>query len=151
MSLFDKMVESLNAGQVEIKNQVTRLKHRKFMEATVAVCALISVSSNGASEEERNKMIKIMSKSKELSVFAPDEITEFFNTLVDGFLFDLDVGQGEAMKYVVQIKDQLDFSQLAVRVGIAVAKSDGHFDESERKVVGNICTNLGLNPNDYIS
>lgn len=53
-------------------------------------------------QAKKKEMIKIMSKSKELSVFDLDEI---INYLVDGFLFDLDADQSEAMKNLVQIKD----------------------------------------------
>ena len=69
--------------------------------------------------------------------------------MVDGFSFDQDIGKGEAMKYVVLLKDKPESAQLALRVGIAVAKSDGDFDPEERKVACNICAVLGFNPADY--
>ena len=94
-------------------------------------------------------MINFINQSSELKVFDNKEIIDFFNKLADGFSFDLDIGKGEAMKYIARLKDQPDAAQLAVRVGIAVAKSDGDFDDSEKQIVSEVCVVLGLNSSDY--
>ncbi|EBV1760367.1 Tellurium resistance protein TerB, partial [Salmonella enterica subsp. enterica serovar Newport] len=40
-------------------------------------------------------------------------------------------------------------AQLAVRVGIAVAKSDGNFDQDEQKAVKEIAAALGFDPAEF--
>ena len=149
MSFLNKVRSAINAGQEELIAQVGRFKNKKFMEGTVAVCACISMASNGASADEKQKMINFINQSSELKVFDNKEIIDFFNKLADGFSFDLDIGKGEAMKYIARLKDQPDAAQLAVRVGIAVAKSDGDFDDSEKQIVSEVCAVLGLNSSDY--
>ena len=147
--IFDKVKSTLSAGREELTAQVSRYKNRKFMEGTVAVCACISSASNGVSSEEKQKMIAFIQQSPELKVFETKEIIEFFNSLAASFDFDTDIGKGESMKFIVRLKDQADEAQLAFRVGIAVAKSDGDFDDAEKAVAREICSALGLNPADY--
>ena len=149
MSFFDKVKNAVNAGRDELQSQVGRFKNRKFMEGTVAVCACISMASNGAGSEEKQKMLQFIQQSPELNVFDTNEVITFFNKLADGFAFDSDIGKGEAMKFIVRLKDQPDAAQLAVRVGIAVAKSDGDFDDMEKTVAREICLALGFSPTDY--
>ncbi len=149
MSLFEKLKDAINQGREELATQVGRFKNKKFMEGTVAVCACISMASNDASDEEQKKMLSFIENSQELKIFNSFEIIEFFNKLSSGFSLDKDIGKGEAMKYISRLKDQPDAAQLAVRVGIAVAKSDGNFDESEKEMVREICVVLGFHPGDF--
>ncbi|MGF1686525.1 tellurite resistance TerB family protein [Photobacterium japonica] len=149
MSFFKKVKDAVNAGHSELTNQVGRFKNRKFMEGTVAVCACISMASDGASAEEKQKMMSFIQQSEELAVFDVKEVIGFFNTLATGFEFDVDIGKGEAMKYVMRLKDQPDAAQLALRVGIAVAKSDGDFDDSEKAIAREICVALGFSTSEY--
>lgn len=149
MSFFNKVRSAVNAGRTELANQVTRFKNRKFMEGTVAVCAFIAAASNGVSSEEKQKMIGFIKNSDELKVFDTDEVITFFQKIVSGFEFDADIGKGEALKYIVALKDDAGAVQLALRVGVAVAKSDGDFDQDEQAAVKEICLALGLNPLDF--
>ena len=149
MSIFNKIKNAVSAGQSELASQVSRFKNRKFMEGTVAVCACISMASNGASAEEKQKMVGFIQQSKDLAVFDVQEVITFFNELATGFEFDIDIGKGEAMKYVMRLKDQPDAAQLALRVGIAVAKSDGDFDDQEKAIAREICQALGFSTDEY--
>lgn len=149
MSFFEKIKNAVFAGRDELTAQVGRFKNKKFMEGTVAVCACISMASNGASTEEKQKMISFIKQSPELKMFETNDIISFFNTLTDAFAFDCDIGKGEAMKFIVRLKDQTDAAQLALRVGIAVAKSDGDFDDKEKETAREICVALGFNPTDF--
>lgn len=72
-----------------------------------------------------------------------------FNKLVTSFDFDLEIGKGETMKYILALKDQPEAAQLALRVGIAVAKSDGNFDDDEKSAVREIARSLGFDPAEF--
>jgi tellurite resistance protein TerB len=149
MSFFNKIKGAVLSGAGDFATGVAKFKNKKFMEGTVAVCAIISMASEGASAEEKQKMIGFIQQSEELAVFDVNEVIKFFNKLVDGFAFDQDIGKGEAMKYVVLLQDKPDAAQLALRVGIAVAKSDGDFDAQEKEAARDICNALGFNPTEY--
>ncbi|MDR0217899.1 MAG: tellurite resistance TerB family protein [Enterobacteriaceae bacterium] len=149
MSFLNKIKSALNAGREELTNQVGRFKNKKFMEGTVAVCAHVAMASNGVSSEEKQKMVGFIKNSPELKVFDTTEIIEFFNKLVSSYEFDKDIGKGEAMKYIMALKQQPDAAQLALRVGIAVAKSDGDFDQDEKNAALEICNALGFVPAEF--
>ncbi|CDG89500.1 tellurite resistance TerB family protein [Xenorhabdus bovienii] len=149
MSFLNKIKTAFSAGREELTNQVGRFKNRKFMEGTVAVCAHIAMASNGVSSEEKQKMVGFIKNSPELKVFDTTEIIEFFNKLVSSYEFDADIGKGEAMKFIMVLKPQPEAAQLALRVGIAVAKSDGDFDNDEKTAAREICTTLGFTPADF--
>ncbi|CNE52939.1 tellurite resistance TerB family protein [Yersinia nurmii] len=149
MSFFNKVKGAFNTGRAELTKQVSRFKNKKFMQGTVAVCARISVASGGVSAEEKQKMIGFLRASDELSVFDTSEVIEFFNKLVSSFDFDLEIGKGETMKHILALKDQPEAAQLAIRVGIAVAKSDGDFDQDEQQAVREIAVALGFEPAEF--
>ncbi|CAK9885514.1 MAG: DnaJ-like protein DjlA [Candidatus Erwinia impunctatus] len=149
MSFFNKVKEALNSGRAELTRQVGRFKNKKFMQGTVAVCARISVANGVVSCEEKQKMMGFLQNSEELEVFDTNEVIDFFNKLVTSFDFDIEIGKGETMKYILALKDQPEAAQLALRVGIAVAKSDGDFDQDEQNAVREIASALGFSPADF--
>ncbi|WP_318370512.1 tellurite resistance TerB family protein [Enterobacter sp.] len=149
MSIFDKVKGALSTGREELTRQVGRFKNKKFMQGTVAVCARIAVSSDGVSAEEKQKMMGFLRSSDELKVFDTKEVIDFFNKLVSSFDFDMEIGKGETMKYILALKDQPEAAQLALRVGIAVAKSDGNFDADEQKSAREIAVALGFEPAEF--
>lgn len=149
MSIFDKVKGALSTGREELTRQFGRFKNKKFMQGTVAVCARIAVSSDGVSAEEKQKMMGFLRSSDELKVFDTKEVIDFFNKLVSSFDFDMEIGKGETMKYILALKDQPEAAQLALRVGIAVAKSDGNFDADEQKSAREIAVALGFEPAEF--
>lgn len=149
MSFFNKVKEAFSTSRDELTKQVSRFKNKKFMQGTVAVCARIAVASDGVSAEEKQKMIGFLQASDELKVFETTEVIEFFNKLIASFDFDIEIGKGETMKYILALKDQPEAAQLAIRVGIAVAKSDGDFDQDEQKAVREIVAALGFESAEF--
>lgn len=149
MGLFDKVKSTFTASRAELVKQVGRYKNKKFMQGTVAVCARIAVSSDGVSAEEKQKMMGFLRSSEEMKVFDTNEVIDFFNKLVSSFDFDMEIGKGETMKYILALKDQPEAAQLAVRVGIAVGKSDGNFDPDEQAAAREIIAALGFSAEEF--
>ncbi|MGG8094540.1 tellurite resistance TerB family protein [Klebsiella aerogenes] len=149
MGLFDKVKSTFTASREELVKQVGRYKNKKFMQGTVAVCARIAVSSDGVSAEEKQKMMGFLRSSEEMKLFDTNEVIDFFNKLVSSFDFDMEIGKGETMKYILALKDQPEAAQLAVRVGIAVGKSDGNFDPDEQAAAREIIAALGFSAEEF--
>ncbi len=149
MGLFDKVKSTFTASREELVKQVGRFKNKKFMQGTVAVCTRIAVSSDGVSAEEKQKMMGFLRSSEEMKVFDTNEVIDFFNKLVSSFDFDMEIGKGETMKYILALKDQPEAAQLAVRVGIAVGKSDGNFDPDEQAAAREIIAALGFSAEEF--
>ncbi|MGL6176324.1 MAG: Tellurium resistance protein TerB, partial [Vibrionaceae bacterium] len=68
MSIFKQAQNALAAGREELANQVSRFKNKKFMEATVSICAYIAMASDGADADEKKKMMAFIKNSEELKV-----------------------------------------------------------------------------------
>lgn len=149
MSVFDKIKAGFTAGRDELAKQVGRFKNRKFLEGTIAVCVGVAMSSDGVSSEEKQKMLGFIKSSPELRVFETNEVVEVFNSVMTSFEFDPEVGKGEAMKIIMRLKSNPEELQLAIRVAIAVAKSDNDFDQKEQDYIRGVCKSVGLNPADF--
>lgn len=149
MSFLNKLKDAVSQGRSELTKQVGRFKNRAFLEGTVAICARIAVASDGVSQEEKQKMMGFLKSSPELSVFDTSDVISLFEKMIHSYDFDFDVGKGETMKRILALKDKPEQAQLAVRVGIAVAKSDGNFDDAEKNEVREICSALGFNAVDF--
>lgn len=149
MGFFDKLKDGFNSGRAELTKQVGRYKNKTFLEGTIAVCARIAVASDGVSSEEKQKMIGFLRASPELSVFETTEVITMFEKMVSSYDFDYEIGKGETMKYILALKSKPEQAQLAVRVGIAVAKSDGNFDDQEKANAREIIAALGFQDQEF--
>ncbi len=149
MSFLEQLKDAVKHSADDLTASVSKFKNRKFMEAVVSICAIVSLADGEVSASEKQKMIGFFKQSKELEAFDVKEVISFFNVLLEGFEFDHEIGKGEAMKYILRLKEKPEAAQLAIRVGLAVAKSDDNFDQDEQKAVREVCAALGLNPSDY--
>lgn len=149
MSFLKSVKKAIASGRDSVVTQVGRYKNKTFMQGVVAVCARVAVADGTVSAEEKQKMIGFLKSSAELKVFNTDEIIAFFTTLTNHFDFDVEVGKGETMKYILALKSEPEMAQLAIRVGVAIAKSDGSFDEDERLALKDVAQALGFSAADF--
>lgn len=147
--MLNRVKSAVNKATDYVSDSVKRFKNRDLMQATVAVCARVALADGEISSEEKQKMIGFLQQSPELNAFGAKEVIDFFESLVKAYEFDAQIGKGETMKHILTLKDSPDMAQLAVRVGIAVANSDGHFDDDEKREMRDIIAALGLTPSDF--
>jgi tellurite resistance protein TerB len=114
----------------------------------LAGCAMVSVADGTISKDEKTKMLAFVSKSELLKAFDTGTIVTRFAYFTDMFEFDFNTGRLECMKAIVKIKSNVEEAKLVVTVCCAIGASDGDFDEKEKMVVRDICTELGINPSD---
>ena len=138
-----------NKQKGSIQESVTRFKNKDFLDAVVAGCALVAAADGTIDASEKQKMVGFIERSDELKVFDIKEVIQRFNMFVDGFDFDHSIGTGEAMKAIAKIKSNPEASRLLIRVCCAIGMADGTFDDDEKKVVKEICTELKLDPSEF--
>ncbi len=146
---FANVKDWLNQQKTSMSEAMTRFKNKDFMDAVVAGCALVAAADGSISAEEKQKMAGFIQRTDELKVFDMQEVIKQFNKFADNFEFDQMIGKGEALKAVGKIKKNEEGARLLVRVCCAIGLADGDFDESEKAIVRDICTELGLNPADF--
>lgn len=132
-----------------LKTEVTKVKNREFLEGVVAGCALVAYADGIVKPEEKQKMMGFLRTSDVLSVFDISEVIKLFEKFSDQFEFDLAIGEANALQAVSKVKKKEGEARLLVRVCCAIGASDGNFDDAEKRAVGKVCSELGLNPADF--
>ena len=132
-----------------IATEVSKYRNKEFMEAVVAGCALVAAADGTVTPDEKQKMAKFIERSEELKVFEMREVIQTFNGIMEGFDFDPAIGKIEAMKKVGKLRGNEDAGRTMVRVCCAIGAADGDFDADERKMVAEICKELGLDPAEF--
>ena len=146
---FASVKDWLNKQTTSLKDGVSRFKNKDFMESVVAGCALVAAADGTISAEEKQKMAGYIERSEELKVFDMKDVIKRFTSYTDSFEFDYTIGKGEALKAIGKIKSNEEASRLLIRVCCAIGTADGDFDDDEKAIVREICTELGLNPGDF--
>ncbi len=146
---FDDVKSWLNSQKDNLKDSVSRLKNKDFLDGVVAGCALVSAADGHIDASEKQKMVGFIQRSDELKVFDVQDVIKKFNQYTDGFEFDHTIGKGEALKAIIKLKGNQEASRLLVRVCCAIGMADGDFDADEKAVVREICAELGLDPNEF--
>ena len=131
------------------RDAVQRFRNKEFLDAVVAGCALVSAADGHVDASEKQKMIGFIQRSEALKVFETGDVIRRFNHFVSGFEFDAVIGKGEALKSVAKIKKDPEAGRMLVRVCCAIGQADGQFDADERRVVGEVCRELLLNPAEF--
>lgn len=133
----------------QAKTKLSQYNNATFKNATMAVCALVAAADGSIAPEEKSKVAGLISKNEMLSVF---NATELRNT----FLGYCDKAQDEfsridLLNLVRKIKGDDAQADTVLKVAIIIANSDGNFDDTEKKVVGELCVVLGLPVANYVS
>lgn len=121
-----------------------RYKSQDVLDAVVAACALVSMGDGYLDHSERQKMIDFVNQSEELRVFDPQKVIQKFNFYISRIEHDPMMGRTEAFRALGKIRSKPEMARLIARYCIAIGYADGHFDNSEKQIVADICRELGL-------
>ncbi len=132
-----------------LKSEVTKVRNKEFLEGVVAGCALVAYADGVVKPEEKQKMMGFLRTSDVLSAYDISDVTKLFEKFSDQFEFDPAIGEANALQAVNKVKKKEDEARLLVRVCCAIGASDGDFDDTEKRTVSKICSELGLNPTDF--
>lgn len=150
MGFFDDLKAGFNKSKETLLKEVSKFRNATFLEGVLAAAVVISAADGNISSEEKKKLMAYVQNSEELKIFETKDVVEKFNKVAGLFDFDADIGKAEALKIVGRLRDQPEQARMLVRVAVAIANSDGVFDESEQKVFRQICSELNLRPEDFV-
>ena len=115
----------------------------------MAGSALVAMADGSISSEEKQKMIKFIESNDALSIFTTSDVIKAFQDFVGQLEFDKDIGEAKAYQAIGKMKSNTEASRLLVRMIIAIASSDGLFDNDEKKVAVKIAKELALDPSEF--
>ena len=146
---FDNFLNQIKSKANELKTEVLKFKNKDFLNAAMAGSALIAIADCHVSAEEKQKMIKFIEGHDALSVFTTSDVIKTFQEFLGQLEFDKDIGEAKAYQALGKMKSNTEAARLLMRMIIAIAASDGDFDDSEKAIAVKIAKELGLNPADF--
>ena len=146
---FDNFLNQLKTKANELKTEALKFKNKDFLNAAMAGSALIAMADGSVTSEEKQKMIKFIESNDALSIFTTSDVIKAFQDFVSQIEFDKDIGEAKAYQALGKMKSNIEASRLLIRMIIAIAASDGNFDDSEKKVATKIAKELALNPAEF--
>ncbi len=146
---FNNFLNKLKTKAGELKTEALKYKNKDFMNASMAGSALIAMADGSISSEEKQKMIKFIETHDALSIFTTNDVIKSFQDFVAQIEFDKDIGEAKAYQALGKMKSNIEASRLLMRMIIAIAASDGNFDDDEKNVAIKIAKELALNPSEF--
>lgn len=146
---FDNFLNQLKTKASELKTEALKFKNKDFLNAAMAGSALVAMADGTISSEEKQKMIKFIESSDALSIFTTSDVIKAFQDFVGQLEFDKDIGEAKAYQALGKMKSNSEASRLLVRMIIAIASSDGNFDDTEKKIAVKIAKELALDPSEF--
>ncbi|MFT5805817.1 MAG: tellurite resistance protein TerB [Moritella dasanensis] len=146
---FSNFLSGLKEKTNELKDEVLKFKNKNFLHAATAGSALIAMADGSIDSAEKQKMLKLIENNDALKVFKTSDVISSFTEFLNNFDFDKDVGESKACEALNRIKDNNVEARTVMRLILAIAASDGVFDQDEKIVAIKIAKELGLNPADF--
>jgi len=143
--------EWANTQKRKAQELFTRYKSQDVLDAVVSACALVAMADGYLDAAERQKMIEFVNQSDELRVFDTQKVLQKFNVVISKIERDHNLGRAEAFRALGRIRTKPEIARLVARYCIAIGYADGHFDQSEKQMVADICRELGLNPAEFLA
>ena len=146
---FDSFLSQLKSKANELKTEALKFKNKDFLNAAMAGSALVAMADGSISSEEKQKMIKFIESNDALSIFTTSDVIKAFQDFVGQLEFDKDIGEAKAYQAIGKMKSNTEASRLLVRMIIAIASSDGNFDDQEKKIAVKIAKELAIDPSEF--
>ena len=146
---FDNFLSQLKSKANELKTEALKFKNKDFLNAAMAGSALVAMADGSISSEEKQKMIKFIESNDALSIFTTSDVIKAFQDFVSQLEFDKDIGEAKAYQAIGKMKSNTEASRLLIRMIIAIASSDGLFDNDEKKVAVKIAKELAIDPSEF--
>ncbi len=146
---FENFLSQLKTKASELKTEALKYKNKDFLNATMAGSALVAMADGSISSEEKQKMIKFIESNDALSIFTTSDVIKAFQDFVGQLEFDKDIGEAKAYQAIGKMKSNTEAARLLVRMIIAIASSDGIFDNDEKKIAVKIAKELALDPSEF--
>lgn len=137
----------LNDFTAKAKTKLAQFNNGPFKDATMAVCALVSAADGQIEAEEKKKVASLIQNNELLSVFDPVQLRDTFLSYADKAVDDFT--RLDLINAVRRLKGNDEQADTAMRIGLIIANADGDFEDSEKKIVRELCTVLSLNPANY--
>lgn len=138
------LFNNLKEKAADLKIDALKFKNKPFLDAAMAGSALIALADGVIVTEEKRQMLTFIEHYEPLSIFKSTDIITAFQGFVSQLESDQVLGEVHAYEAIRKMKSNDLAARLIMRLIIAIAASDGHFDDDEKQVARKIAIELGL-------
>lgn len=121
-----------------------RFRHRRFLEASMAACALISMADRRVSLSEQVALDNCLEKVAELRFFDPHKAVDLHRAFVAAIQRNPVIGKRRALDVLGKFASNSSAAALLVRLSVTIAASGSGCSDAEREALGEICGILGV-------
>ena len=138
---MSNIIESLKASIAKYQQKV---RDRKFLEAAMGACALLSLADGEISFAELIARDYLLDNVNRLQLFDPNQAAEVFRAQAEALEADNETQKARILETIAQFANDAELAPLLLRICIAIAIADRNFSSSEREVVSQLGKMLGL-------
>lgn len=128
--------------------ELERFRHRRFLEASMATCALISMADRRVSLSEQVALDDCLEQVAELRVFDPHKAVDLHRSFVGDMQRNPVIGKRRALAALARFSGDSSTAALLVRLSVAIACAGGGCSDAEREVLAEICGALGVSQDE---
>lgn len=133
----------------DFERDIKLAENEHLMEGIVAGCAIVAYADGWVTDEEHDRMLRLIRGFEPISTFGLVDVIATFETRTRHFAADQKGGEAAALKAVARVRGAAHYPELLVKTCCAIAAADGGFDAEERKAIIRLCKVLALDPADF--
>jgi tellurite resistance protein TerB len=146
MGFLGAIKGAFGATKSGLDAEMARWKSKDAAFASLAIVALTAGSDGEVEPQERKAGADFVRKGDLFKAFDRGELA----TALEGYYAKAtDAILKEDLIDVIRKVKGTDYARSVVRVGVAIANSDGEFEAGEKEVLREVCAALGLPPEDF--
>jgi tellurite resistance protein len=125
-----------------------RSRHKSFVEAAMAACAMVAMADEEQRLSELITRDRVLVRIDELRSIDHQQAVALYDHYSKRLRLDPARGRQEALEAMAPFAGDREASELLVRMCVAVGRADQTFSPKERSAVERICRHLNLHPGD---
>ena len=138
----------LNLLRETVEGIRQRSRHKSFVEAAMAACAMVAMADEDQRLSELITRDRVLVRIDELGSIDHQQAVALYDDYSKRIQRDPVLGREQALQVIVAFAGDRESSELLVRMCVAVGRADQAFSATERSVVEIICRRLNLHPGD---
>jgi len=138
----------LNLLRETVEGIRQRSRHKSFVEAAMAACAMVAMADEDQRLSELITRDRVLVRIDELRSIDHEQAVALYDDYSQRIQRDPARGREQALQVIAAFADDRESSELLVRMCVAVGRADQSFSATERSVVEIICRQLNLHPGD---
>ena len=148
--MFNALKRAVSGVSDAMKAEISRFADAETAEAVVAVALAVAHADGTFEPEERAKLDQILRTHPMMTQFDNGLVGRKVGQLMPLFEIDPEAGIDACMKELrdVGTRGDIDKRRAVIRLGIAIAKSDGEVEPAERTVLLRACRELEISAGD---